>query len=53
MKRQHGAVGRDWQRRLVALGPDRIKAELQKHREVFLALPEVVAVAEKAHPQRL
>jgi hypothetical protein len=51
MKRQHGAVGRDWQRHLVVLGPDRIKAELQKHREAFLALPEVVAVAEKAHPQ--
>jgi hypothetical protein len=51
MKRQHGAVGRDWQRHLVVLGPDRIKAELQKHREAFLALPEVVTVAEKAHPQ--
>jgi uncharacterized protein (DUF927 family) len=51
MKRQHGAVGRDWQRYLVALGPDQIKAELQKRREAFLALPEVVAVAEKAHPQ--
>jgi hypothetical protein len=51
MKRQHGAVGRDWQRHLVDLGPDRIKAELQKHRKAFLALPEVAAVAEKAHPQ--
>jgi hypothetical protein len=51
MKRQHGAVGRDWQRHLVDLGPDRIKVELQKHRKAFLALPEVVAVAEKAHPQ--
>jgi putative DNA primase/helicase len=51
MKRQHGAVGRDWQRYLVALGPDSIKAELQKHREAFLALPDVVAVTQKAHPQ--
>jgi uncharacterized protein (DUF927 family) len=51
MKRQHGAVGRDWQRHLVILGPDRTKAELQKHREAFLALPEVVAVTQKAHPQ--
>jgi hypothetical protein len=51
MKRHHGAVGRDWQRYLVDLGPDRIKVELQRHREAFLALPEVVAVAEKAHPQ--
>jgi putative DNA primase/helicase len=51
MKRQHGAVGRDWQRYLVDLGPDGIKAKLHKHREAFLALPEVVAVAQKAHPQ--
>jgi uncharacterized protein (DUF927 family) len=51
MKRQHGAVGRDWQRYLVEIGPDKIKAELHKHREAFLTLPEVVAVAEKAHPQ--
>ena len=28
MKRQHGAVGRDWQRHLVDVGPDKIKAEL-------------------------
>ena len=28
MKRQHGAVGRDWQRHLVDIGPDKIKAEL-------------------------
>jgi putative DNA primase/helicase len=51
MKSQHGAVGRDWQRNLVVLGPDTIKAELQKHREAFLALPEVVAVKQKAHPR--
>jgi uncharacterized protein (DUF927 family) len=51
MKRQHGAVGRDWQRHLVDLGRDRIKTELQRHREAFLALPEVIAVTEKAHPQ--
>ncbi len=51
VKRQHGAVGRDWQRHLVNLGPDEIKSQLHKHREAFLALPEVVAVAEKAHPQ--
>jgi uncharacterized protein (DUF927 family) len=51
MKRQHGAVGRDWQRHLVVLGPDGIKTELKKHREAFLALPEVLAVAAKAHPQ--
>jgi putative DNA primase/helicase len=51
MKCQHGAVGRDWQHHLMVLGPDKIKAELQKHREVFLALTEVVAVTEKAHPQ--
>ena len=51
MKRQHGAVGRDWQRHLVDIGPDTIEAELKKHRATFLALPEVAAVAEKAHPQ--
>jgi uncharacterized protein (DUF927 family) len=51
MKRHHGAVGRDWQRHLADIGPDKIKAELHKHREAFLALPEVVAIAEKAHPQ--
>jgi putative DNA primase/helicase len=51
MKRHHGAVGRDWQRHLVDIGPDKIKAELHEHREAFLALPEVLAVAAKAHPQ--
>jgi hypothetical protein len=51
MKRQHGAVGQDWQRYLVEIGPDKIKAELHEHREAFLTLPEVVAVAAKAHPQ--
>jgi len=51
MKRQHGAVGRDWQRHLVQLGPDRIKADIDRHRKAFLALPEVAAVAERAHPQ--
>jgi putative DNA primase/helicase len=51
MKRHHGAVGRDWQRHLVHIGPDKIKAELHEHREAFLTLPEVVAVAAKAHPQ--
>jgi uncharacterized protein (DUF927 family) len=51
MKRHHGAVGRDWQRHLVDIGPDNIKAELHKHREAFLAVPEVVAIDAKAHPQ--
>jgi putative DNA primase/helicase len=51
MKRQHGAVGRDWQRHLVELGPNRIEVELDRHREAFRALSEVVAVEEKAHPQ--
>jgi putative DNA primase/helicase len=51
MKRHHGAVGRDWQRHLVDIGPDKIKTEFHDHREAFLALPEVVAVATKAHPQ--
>jgi putative DNA primase/helicase len=51
MKRQHGAVGLDWQRHLVQLGPDRIKADIDRHREAFLALPEVTAVTDRAHPQ--
>jgi putative DNA primase/helicase len=51
MKRQHGAVGRDWQRHLVDIGSDEIKTQLQQHRETFFALPEVTAVATKAHPQ--
>jgi hypothetical protein len=51
MKRQHGAVGLAWQRHLVGLGPDKIKVDLDRHHETFLALPEVVAVEEKAHPQ--
>jgi uncharacterized protein (DUF927 family) len=51
MKRQHGAVGRDWQRYLVELGPDKIKVNLDQHRKAFLALPEVATVTEKAHPQ--
>jgi uncharacterized protein (DUF927 family) len=51
MKRQHGAVGLAWQRHLVKLGSDMIKADIDRHREAFLALPEVVAVEQKAHPQ--
>jgi hypothetical protein len=51
MKRHHGAVGRDWQRYLVDIGPGQIKAVLHEHRESFLARPEVVAVDAKAHPQ--
>jgi putative DNA primase/helicase len=51
VKRQHGAVGLAWQQHLVEIGPARIKAVLDQHREHFLALPEVVAVVEKAHPQ--
>jgi hypothetical protein len=48
---QHGAVGRDWQRYLVNLGPDQIKAQLHQHREAFAALLEIAAVDAKAHPQ--
>jgi uncharacterized protein (DUF927 family) len=51
MKRHHGAVGRDWQRYLVDIGPGQIKTQLRQHREAFAALPEIVAVVTKAHPQ--
>jgi len=51
MKQQHGAVGRDWQRHLIQLGPNKIKADLDQHRKAFQALPEVITVIERAHPQ--
>ena len=51
VKRQHGEVGLAWQRHLVELGPDRITTDIDRHRKIFLALPEVVTVAAKAHPQ--
>jgi uncharacterized protein (DUF927 family) len=51
MKGHHGAVGRDWQRYLVGLGPDQIKAQLSQQRKAFLALTAVHAVDAKAHPQ--
>jgi uncharacterized protein (DUF927 family) len=51
MKRQHGAVGLAWQRHLVELGPDRIQADIDRHREAFLMLPDVTVVTERAHPQ--
>src|SRR5262249_48366944 len=51
MKYQHSAVGRDWQRHLVDIGPDKIAAALHAHREAFLELPEVVTVVARAHPQ--
>jgi uncharacterized protein (DUF927 family) len=51
VKRQHGAIGLAWQQHLVEIGPARIEADLHRHRNCFLALPEVVAVIEKAHPQ--
>jgi uncharacterized protein (DUF927 family) len=51
MKRHHGAVGRDWQRYLVEIGPDRLKVDLDRHREAFLALPEVASIVARAHPQ--
>jgi hypothetical protein len=51
VKRQHGAVGLAFQRCLVELGPDKITEHLDRHRKYFLALPEVIAVVEKAHPQ--
>jgi len=35
VRRQHGAVGLAWQQHLVAIGPVRIKADLDQHREQF------------------
>ena len=47
----HGTVGYDWLRRLVALGPKQIKAELKQLREAWWALPQVVEIAHRANPQ--
>ena len=47
----HGAVGYDWLRHLVALGPKQIKAELKRLRESWWALPQVVEIANRADPQ--
>jgi hypothetical protein len=51
MKKQHGAVGWDWQWHLVKLTPANIQLQLEEHREAFLALPGVAAIIEQAHPQ--
>ena len=51
VKRQHGAVGLAWQKHLVVIGPTQIEADLDQYRKVFLALPEVADVAQRAHPQ--
>jgi uncharacterized protein (DUF927 family) len=47
----HGCVGYDWLRHLVAFTPAKIKAELNQHRETWWALPEVMEIANRAHPQ--
>jgi hypothetical protein len=47
----HGSVGYDWLRHLVALTPTQIKAELKRLREMWWALPQVVEIASRAHPQ--
>src|SRR5262249_39458293 len=51
VRHQHGAVGLAWQRHLVKLSQEMTKADLNRHRESFLALPEVAVVTERAHPQ--
>ena len=47
----HGSVGYDWLRHLTTLGPKRIKAELNRLRDIWLALPQVMEIAGRAHPQ--
>jgi uncharacterized protein (DUF927 family) len=47
----HGSVGYNWLRHLVALGPKQIKAELKHLRETWRALPQVIEIANQAHPQ--
>jgi hypothetical protein len=50
-KEFHGTVGYDWLQHLVTLGPKRIKGELKLLRESWLALPQVMGIAGRAHPQ--
>lgn len=47
----HGSVGYDWLQHLVALGPKRIKAELERLRATWWTLPQVTDIASRAHPQ--
>ena len=47
----HGAVGYDWLRHLVALGPKQIKVELKQLREAWWQLAQVKDTADRAHPQ--
>ena len=49
-KKYHGAVGHEWLEHLVKLGPARIKDEIERLREIWLALPEVVKIADRARP---
>ena len=47
----HGSVGYDWLCHLVTLGPKQIKAELNRLRDIWQALPQVTEIAGRAHPQ--
>jgi uncharacterized protein (DUF927 family) len=47
----HGSVGYDWLRHLTTLGPKQIKAELNRLRDIWQALPQVTEIAGRAHPQ--
>ena len=47
----HGCVGYDWLLHLVALTPKQIKGELKRLRAAWLALPHVLQITSRAHPQ--
>ena len=47
----HGAPGRDWQMWLVELGAMKIKAQIDRERLMFLALPQVQDIERRAQPQ--
>ncbi len=51
MKRHHGAVGREWLRYLVNLGPAKFIPLFNEARRAWLALPEVEKIATGVHPQ--
>jgi hypothetical protein len=49
--RLHGEVGRAWLQHLVNLGGEHIAAQVQRHRDEWLALPAVAAVRKDATAQ--
>ena len=51
VKECYGSAGHEWLEYLVPLGPEQIKAELKGIRAAWRALPQVVEIIRRAHPQ--